>query len=424
MSAGHPELASTRRALESSFGLALEGLVEDQVRAAVEAALARGTPLAAAPDEAFLAAVIDGLPIDESWLFRDEGLWRWVEGDLGPELLQRALARGSPIRALSIGCAAGQEAFSLAIALQGVMEAAGFPPSAAARLARVDGIDSSPARIQQARTGLVGAWSVHRCQPRWLRGRVSPGDAGGSRYQVDRSVRDMCRFEVGNLVEIAERAEAALAGYDLVLCRHVLIYFKAERAAGLVQALARALEPGTVLVLAAAEAHLAADPGLLPLAHLGAARAVRPEERPSQSQRPRPRRSGLAPRAARSRPRSAAPSTPPMAPAAPEPRASAADAGSRHFHAALLHASAGRGEEALREARAACFLEPRHLYFRLMLARALVAHDRQRGLRVLREVLDALAVLPADAEVPSAPGLSAAQLAAAARLLLAKEERP
>jgi hypothetical protein len=89
-----------------------------------------------------------------------------------------------------------------------------------------------------------------------------------------------------------------------------------------------------------------------------------------------------------------------------------------HLQRALEHAGAGRGNDALREARAAFFLEPRHLLVRLLLGRELLPHDRARGRELLRDVLERSSRLPPEADVPYAPGLSAGQLANAARLLL------
>ena len=408
MSLGQPALASIRRALEETFGLALEGLTRDQIESAVAAAQGDGAPA----DPAFLRAVVDRLPIDESWLFRDEGLWTWLAEEAGAVLLARAQGRRRALRVLSLGCSSGQEVFSLAILFQGLLEAQGLPPSAAASFVEVQGIDSSPARIEQARSGLVSRWSVQRCGAAWLRGRVTPeGDAAG-RSLVAPSVRALCRFEVGNLLDVARPGNAALGGWDLVLCRHVLIYARPERAASIVAAMGEGLDPGAMLVLGTTEAHLLGGvPSLVPLSHLGAARAANPSERDPRAPAGRPARTALRPRP----PRAASGSPrPPRA----QGTADGAVAAEAHLRRALEHAEAGRGAEALREARAAFFLEPKQLMARLLLARTLLAHDRERGREVLKETLDQASLLSPEAEVPFAPGLSVAQVAAAARLLL------
>jgi chemotaxis methyl-accepting protein methylase len=403
---------AARRRLESAYGLALEGLSEQQIATAVAAGGGAADP----SDPRVLERIVDRLPIDESWLFRDDALWSWLVQEAGPELLERALATGRPVRVLSLGCSAGQEPFSVAIALQAVLEGMAIPPSAAASYVQILGIDSSPARIEVARAGVANAWSVQRARPDWLRGKVALDDRQTGRHRVEPSVRAMCRFEVGNLVAMAEQGNAALGGFDLVFCRNVLIYFRAAEAERIAAQIGRALDPDVLLILSAAEAHLLAASGRVEsLGHLGAGRTLR-EVRgagpfPAPAARRRAGRSGpRAPAAREPAPREAVPG--------PAPRARRGDPVAVHLHEAIEHAEAGRSVEALREARAALFHDPRHLFSRLLVGRHLIPFDEQRAREVLRELVEAASLLPADAEVPHADGLSVGQVAAAARLLL------
>jgi chemotaxis methyl-accepting protein methylase len=431
MSEGAARVAAVRRALESSHGLALGGLSDEQIALAVKAA--GGLEGRAAPDDpALLERVVDRLPIDESWLFRDERLWGWLRDAVLPGVLERSMGEIRAARALSLGCSGGQEAFSVAIVAQALLEAMGIPGSAASSYFEVRGVDSSPARVAQARAGQLSAWSVQRCGAEWLRGRVSPEDAASGRWRVDGSVLSMCRFDVANIVELAARGPGALSGFDLVLCRNVLIYFRAEAGAKLVAALATALDPGAVLVLSPPEAHLLQGVAALePLAFLGAARA----QAPAAAAARRPARGRRRPPSTRG-PTWGWPSTPggtagaaaagPALPAAAAARAETpapvrAAIAARHAEGALAHAAAGRAHEAVREARAACLQDPRHLFSRMVLGRELIAVDAARGREVLRDVLRETDAMPQDAEVPSAPGLSVGQLASAVRLILARE---
>lgn len=400
-----PELvAATRRHLEAAYGLALEGLTDDQVASAVGAAFRDAAP-ADPSEQRWLERVVDRLPIDESWLFRDEELWTWLRDQAGPALLERALLLGRPVRVLSLGCSTGQEAFSLAILFQGLLEQTGIPGSAAGAYVQVTGIDSSPARVEQARAGALSAWSVQRSNPGLLRGRVALEDSQTGRHRLDPTVRAMCRFEVGNLLDVAARGNAVLGGADLVLCRNVLIYFRPAEAERIAAGIARGLDPGALIAFSAAEAHLLAASGTIePLGQLGAGRAGRPPEAAA----------AMAPvrRTAAERPRRPA----------PRPRARpSSDAVAAHIRVAVEHARAGRGFEALREARAALFHDPLQLFPRLIVAEQLMGVDEERGRTMLRELLEHAARLPPEASVPLADGLSVAQLADAARLLLRRE---
>jgi chemotaxis protein methyltransferase CheR len=410
-------LAATRRNLESSYGLALDGLNLDQIAAAIGAAAQGGWPEDLA-DPAWLARVVDRLPIDESWLFRDDDLWSWLRDEAGPALIEKAFALGRPVRIASLGCSAGQEPFSLAILFQGLLEGTGIPGSAASGYVSIVGIDSSPARVELARSGVVNGWSVQRSRADWLRGRVTLEDPQTGRHRMDPTVRGMCRFEVGNLVELACGTPGPLAGYDLVLCRHVLIYFRPSEAERIAAGLARALDPGTLLAFSAAEAHLLAASGTVePLGQLGVGRAGRP---PVPSATRTPPLGTPAPALRRRAARRSAP-----APWAPAPfTRPPADAAAHHVRIAVEHARAGRTAEALQEARAALFHDPHQLFPLLLLAEQLMAIDMVRGRQMLRELLDQAARLPRESSVPLADGLSVGQLADAATLLLGSSEAP
>ncbi len=444
MTAGRHAAAALRRALEAAFGLALEGLSDEQVLAAGAGPLAGCHPALAPPGA--LARVVDRLPIDESWLFRDEPLWAWLEADLLPPLVERAVAGVGPVRALSLGCAGGQELFSLAILLQSLFARAGIPPSLAQRCVQLRGLDASPARVAQAAAGAASAWSVRRAPAARLGSRLREVDAAAGRWEVDATVRAMCRFEAGNLLEAAAPGSPVLQGEALVLCRHVLIYFRHAEAAAVVAGLVAALDPGAVLVLSPAEAHLAAGlPGLAPLGQVGAFRrepaAAQPSAaRPTAARPTAARPDGTRPAAERpsaghpgSRARPLLDDAPRPAPlarlriarrAAPGWPPTPGEAASHLARSALVHAAAGRPAEALREARAACFHDPRGLFSRLVLGRELLAVDRGRGRAVLADLLEQAITLPAEAEVPHAPGLSVGQLTAAVRLLMQREEGP
>ena len=413
MNPSTPLLAATRAALESTYGLALEGLGDEQIENAVYAAASAG--MADARDPAYLSRVVDRLPIDESWLFRDDALWEWLRDKAGPELLEGAAIAGRPVRIHSLGCSSGQEPFTAAMLFQDLLERIGLPPSATSAYVQVVGMDSSPFRIEAARSGLVPSWSVQRCRDGWLRGRVVPEPATLARYRIASSVQAACRFEQGNLVDVALRGNGALGGYDLVLCRNVLIYFRPAEAARLASQLARGLDPGAYLAFSATEAHLI-DTEVLELAgQLGIGRA----SSRSSTRAPRPRR---APRPSQGPPKPPPGRAPPLR-AVPSERPARDDAVAAHLEKALRHAQAGDAAEALREVRAALLHDPRHLYSRLLLGQQLIPMDERRGREVLQELVDTAARMPADQAVPCAEGLSVGQLAAAARILLSRREQ-
>ncbi|MHB8874741.1 MAG: CheR family methyltransferase [Myxococcaceae bacterium] len=405
-----PETAEgVRRALESRFGLALPSLSTQELGNTIALVANEGRPEDADPNEAqFLVRLLDRLPIDESSLFRHRELWSWLSERVLPELLDQTFALGRPLRALSIGCAGGQEAFSLAIALQELLHSRGVIRALGHRFARITGIDASPGRVERARSGLLNAWSVDRAPVEWLRELVAPDPAVPGQYRVDPAVMAMCQFDCVNLLGSLDDS-LLLGGYDLVLFQHVLIYFREPMALEVLRKMAAALDSNAVLVLSPVEAHLLEQlPRMKPLDHIGAVRVSSGAPPLAPRRPPQPRRS----------PRRPSCSGPVGAgPAAPEGAARLALL-EEHVSTALQQSAKGRLSEALQAARSACALEPSHLVARLVLGQVLLSVDPPQGLAVLRTLLEQTDRLEPDSWVPLAMELTVNQLASAARLLL------
>ena len=386
-------LEHARRQLEQRYGLQMRGVTDPEVAralAAAETAGGEGSP-------EFWERCVDELPIDESCLFRDLELWAHLAAVALPPLLDRALAGGRRVHAVSLGCAAGQEPFSLAMLLLDLLRARGMPASAAPRYASIHGVDASAARVALAQRGLLNAWSVERAKgAAWLSGLTHSDPATPGLYRVDPTVTALTTFEVRNLLELPP---GALAGADLVLCRHVLIYFHEARALELLEAIAAALDPGALLVVSSVEAHLLEPLGALqPSGVVGVARARAPHA-PSPPP-PEPYRPSPPPPAA-------------LRAATPPPRPPPAQ-----LAAAAAHLKAGRPHEALRVARAVSYAQPENVLARLFIGQALLGIDPAHGRRVLEGLRAELAQLEPGRSVPFEAELTVGQLHQAVGLLL------
>lgn len=431
-----------RNALEERFGLRMAAVSDVELLRVL-----REVSRAAEPDlldPRLLHAVVDRLPIDESSLFRNEALWTWLREALLPELVDEALQEGRTLRALSLGCAAGQEVFSLAIALLDQLRTLGRLSTGASSLVHVRGVDASASRIEQARSGVVYSWSVDRARREWIDGWVHADPANPGRYQVDRHVRAVSSFEEANLVELVHRP-AAFCGVRLVMCQHVLIYFREETALKVLEALVSALEPGTVLVITPIEAHLLMRiAGVESLGFIGAFRVVPTAPREKPVPLPPRRRRWSTPRAARNDaeahvrlalaqlptwnrgealggdgPMSIAPRLEPVRPSAPPSFSREAE---QSVELAFAHLEANRREAALVAAQAACDAEPQHLIARLLLGQLLLSVDAGQGRRVLKGLSEDVSKLDRTQALPYASELSVEQLRSAVQLLLDGEE--
>jgi chemotaxis protein methyltransferase CheR len=247
-------------------------------------------------------------------------------------------------------------------------------------------------------------------------------------------------------------APLQFTGYDLILCRNVLIYFAADTAVDIVRALAQRLAGHGYLLLGHAEsspeferaARLVQIDGITVYRHpeTPADPARAPPEPVPPLEMP-PLRRPAAPRVpAASRP--PRPSRPAAAAAAPAPESgatldeirSALSAGEAaeavtlasrrgrtaptdptpHYLAALGALALGEDSEAEAGFRRALYLDKNFAMAHYLLGRHLIAKGRQEeGRRSLANALHAAAAYPTEAELPEGDGMTAGALAAAVR---------
>jgi chemotaxis protein methyltransferase CheR len=171
----------------------------------------------------------------------ETSFWRQPEGLAA--LVRRLAPAPRPLAIWSAGCASGEEAYSLAIAL---LEA-----GRTGRGDRIVATDVSGRALARATEGRYAPRALRRLAPeiaaRWF-------EAGESR-RVKEEVRALVALEPQNLVADPPPAGAP---FDAVVCRNVLIYFEPPTAAEVLYRLVGALRPGGLLVLGPVELPLAA----------------------------------------------------------------------------------------------------------------------------------------------------------------------
>ncbi len=170
-----------------------------------------------------LFALADELAVGEGWFFRHAGQFERLHS-----LLDSAADRG-PLRVLSVGCGAGEEAWSLAMSL------ADLRPGS-----RIEAFDLCPERVQHAETGRYGDWSM-RVTPGSLRRRWFSRDDGF--HEVAPELRGGVQFAVRNVCE-ADTSFWSEPRFDLVLCRNVLSALEPAAVETAIQHLAQVLKPG------------------------------------------------------------------------------------------------------------------------------------------------------------------------------------
>jgi len=190
--------------------------------------------------EALAGAVTEAMTVNETSFFRDPGLFRRLGREILPSLLA-ARAKEKRLRIWSEACAAGQEAYSVAMMLDGLgLAGAGW-------MIELIASDISADAIARAERGHYSFFETQR--------GLSDGDlavwfraeAGG--YTVTEQIRRMVTFRRFNLLD----SYGWLDDLDLVLCRNVLIYFDSGTKMSVLDRIADTMAPHGVLVLGEAE---------------------------------------------------------------------------------------------------------------------------------------------------------------------------
>jgi two-component system CheB/CheR fusion protein len=184
-------------------------------------------------------ALYQDVLINVTGFFRDPETFDLLKSEVFPELL--AARKGQEaVRFWIVGCATGEEAYSLAIAFFEYLET----ESQHVPL-QIFATDLNPTCIDRARAGFYGKSIAQHLTPERLSRYFVEADGG---YRIRKSIRDMCVFARHNVL-----SEPPFSRIDLIACRNVLIYLGRELQQRAIQTLHYALRPGGFLVLGGSE---------------------------------------------------------------------------------------------------------------------------------------------------------------------------
>lgn len=196
---------------------------------------------------AFLNALLNG----QTCFFRDR---EQLDAAIAV-LADRQAALGRRLYVWSAGCSTGEEPYSLAV----LAERAGLD-------VEIAGTDLNLTALARCRKARYGPWSLRHLKDDLA---FAFAEEEGEACVVPR-VREKVRFARHNLLrDPAFRSPLEGGGWDLILCRNVLIYYAPHDAADVARRLARALVPGGALALGASEGVAGLAAGIAPLVHHG-----------------------------------------------------------------------------------------------------------------------------------------------------------
>ena len=171
--------------------------------------------------------------------FRDPEAWQLLaEGPLLERLRSAPAERG--FRAWVMGCATGEEAYTLAILVSECLEALGEPPRVQIFATDINAEALEIARAGRYPAGIAEDLSAERLARHFI--------AEEDTYRVSKSLRDMVIFARHDLLR-----DPPFTRMDLVTCRNLLIYLKKDLQAKLFQLFHYSLADGGLLMLGPSE---------------------------------------------------------------------------------------------------------------------------------------------------------------------------
>ena len=186
------------------------------------------------------AALIDQLTVKDSNFFRNEAAMN-AAGEYLLRLSREVEKEDYEIHVWSVGCALGQEAYSLAMVTAEYFEYT-------EQRWQVLGTDISPTAVIHAQRGIYSEKQIANVSKQ-RRVRFFEDTDGG--WAIEPGLRQRVRFGTSNLRDIGN---CPYRGQDVIFCQNVLIYFREEKVHEILDELVERLNPGGLLVLGAGEA--------------------------------------------------------------------------------------------------------------------------------------------------------------------------
>lgn len=177
-------------------------------------------------------AFIDQLTINVTEFYRNPERWKVLRDHVLPLLLRKQPS----IKCWSAACSTGEEPYSIVLSL-----------SRQTSLRNVDVLatDLDPSVISQAKVGLYTSTALKNVSRTELDENFT---VAAHQFQIHEDIKRCVRFQVHNLF-----SRPLEVGFDLIVCRNVLIYFTQEAKDQILKSFWAALKPGGYLFVGGTE---------------------------------------------------------------------------------------------------------------------------------------------------------------------------
>lgn len=187
---------------------------------------------ALAKDQEMFYEFLDRMTINVSEFYRNPGRWEVLQNKILPRLHQES----KKLKLWSAACSTGEEPYTLSLVLIAKQ---------LQRDASILATDIDEGAIAKAKQGVYSDRSLQDC-PKDLLNKYFAKDS--ITYQISPEIKRMVTFKKHNLL-----ADNFDSGFDLIICRNVMIYFTEEAKHELYHKFSRALRPGGVLFVGSTE---------------------------------------------------------------------------------------------------------------------------------------------------------------------------
>jgi len=202
--------------------------------------------LRGSPEE--ISRLLDVLTINVSRFFRDPLVFELIGNLLLPRLiLEKIKEERKSLRIWSAGCATGEEAYSLAILVAESLQRTGIDINV-----NIFATDVNEKSLKKARKAFYDPESLQEIKFGLLEKYLKKNNG---RYQVTPEIKKLVELSFFDLLDKKHNAppESIFGGFDIILCRNVLIYYQEETQNDIFRKLHLSLDDKGYLVLGEVE---------------------------------------------------------------------------------------------------------------------------------------------------------------------------
>ncbi|WP_239255965.1 CheR family methyltransferase [Listeria ilorinensis] len=184
-------------------------------------------------DSQLMAEFMGMITINVTQFFRNRSKWDTLEKQVLPRLIQEKFSK---LRVWSAACSSGEEAYTLSIILKRIQDNLNYE------------ILATDIEAEILKRAVLGRYSEKQLIEMTDAEILASFEKKEAYYQIEKDIQKPVRFRKHDLlVDEYDR------GFDLIVCRNVLIYFTAEGKEVVYQKFQKALRPGGVLFIGGSE---------------------------------------------------------------------------------------------------------------------------------------------------------------------------